>query len=123
MYLSRERGYVEVVYSVCRFCGGPGTQGDGPGAPCFGCIREVVASVAGVPIGSASDRSIATVQTPVPSTSRRREPMPLTVVERTLVRRALDLPGLASDIALAGALPMLAIEIAIRTAARTRWRA
>lgn len=48
--------------------------------------------------------------------------MALTFVERTLVRRAMGLPGRASDLALLGVLPILAIELAIRTAARSRPR-
>lgn len=54
-------------------------------------------------------------QTPQPCI---REPLELTIVERTLVRVALGLPGRASDIALAGVLPILALEIGIRVAGR-----
>jgi hypothetical protein len=49
------------------------------------------------------------------------EPKPLTIVERTMISFALGrLRGLASDIALAGALPLLALELSLRTLRRRR---
>lgn len=115
------------MYTFCRLCGGPGTSGDGPGAPCRRCVRAVVASVVElVPVGSrASALDNAPDRAPDLDHGRSgapyqcaREPLGLTIVERTLVRLAMSLPGRASDIALAGALPMLALEIAIRVAGR-----
>jgi hypothetical protein len=44
--------------------------------------------------------------------------MPLTVAERTIVPLAMRLPGRASDIALAGTLPFLALEAAVRKSKR-----
>jgi hypothetical protein len=44
--------------------------------------------------------------------------MPLTIAERTIVPLAMRLPGRASDIALAGTLPFLAIEAAVRESKR-----
>lgn len=104
------------MYTVCRLCGGPGTSGDGLGAPCRPCVRAVVASVVEmVPVGG---RPKELMPSPVVPLAFAREAMGLTIVERTLVRLAMGLPGRASDIALAGALPMLALEIAIRVAGR-----
>ena len=44
--------------------------------------------------------------------------MALTVAERTIVSLAMRLPGRISDIALAGTLPILALEVAVREATR-----
>lgn len=44
--------------------------------------------------------------------------MSLTISERTIVALAMSLPGRASDIALAGTLPILAVEVAVREAKR-----
>ena len=142
MNLPNLGGYLEAMYTLCALCGGPGTQRDGPGAPCRACIRVAVASLNEVPVGSlpkrtpdaippgpAASRVAALpievaghqphhVRTPAAPSCLERKPMALTVVERTLVRMAMALPGRASDITLLGVLPVLAVEVAIRTAAR-----
>ncbi|MEO8461805.1 MAG: hypothetical protein ABI555_01215 [Chloroflexota bacterium] len=58
---------------------------------------------------------------PLPSRGQG-EPVGMTIVERTLVRLALNLPERASDVGVMGALPVLALEVAIRLGARSTIR-
>jgi len=90
-------------------------------------VSAVVASVLDqVPAGSLPSLPSRTVPIlpPViaspPSAPDRSaaETMRLTLVERTLVRPAMRLPGWVSDVALASVLPVLALEIALRMAGR-----
>lgn len=101
----------EGMVTLCRICRGLGTWGDGPGGPCRSCIRRAV---------DATVRGEDLVAIPVASAIRAAaigEPAPLTLIERTAVSIALRrLNGRASDIALACSLPLLAIELAVRSA-------
>ena len=56
---------------------------------------------------------------PTPVAIERSEPLPPMLVERVLVRPALDhLPRREGDIVLAASMPILMLEVATRVAAR-----
>ena len=104
------------MINLCRFCRRVGTSGDGPGAPCRACI-EVAVAVATDGRHAVGSRVAASAR----RSPRAAVPEPLTVTERMLVRGALcGLRGRASDVALAGSLPILAVELALRSLARRR---
>lgn len=104
-------GNAVCMVSLCRLCGRVGTAGDGPGAPCRMCIDRAVGIVTG-----RWSRSPVRPDLRLPA---GRGPEQLTVVERTMVAFALGrMRGRGSDIALAGALPLLVLELACRSLLR-----
>jgi hypothetical protein len=96
------------VVNLCRLCLRLGTSDDGPGAPCRPCIHRAV----GIVVRAEPARTRHHRLPHVASSGARG---PLTVTERTAVAVALrHLTGRSSDVALACALPFLALEVAVR---------